>query len=215
MSYDEFKQLYRKTWDEDYNYLCIDRSEKGDQGRYCICNESKNTYIECTPETKNFGLSQLLYSIKNREVLENLEELVSLINQVEEVRLQEKVGEQSFHEITKKNLNPLLIQSKLPPKTLTESSAKNNKAPENLNVISLEILNDRGIMASYLSSPLSKITNPEKTSQFNLLKDPNSNRAIYLLIPKTIPVTLDNIFVNIPWYTWKLQFTRRSFENDN
>ena len=50
MSYDEFKQSCRKSWEEDYNYLCIDRSKKRDQGRYCICNESKNTYIECTPK---------------------------------------------------------------------------------------------------------------------------------------------------------------------
>ena len=45
MNYDEFKDLCRKSWDEDCNYLCIDRSKKRDQGKYCICNESKNTYI--------------------------------------------------------------------------------------------------------------------------------------------------------------------------
>ena len=28
MSYDEFKELCRKSWEEDYNYLCIDRSKK-------------------------------------------------------------------------------------------------------------------------------------------------------------------------------------------
>ena len=54
MSYDEFKELCRKSWDEDYNYLCIDRSKKRDQGKYCICNESKNTYLEATPQTKPF-----------------------------------------------------------------------------------------------------------------------------------------------------------------
>ena len=43
MKYDEFKELCRKSWEEDYNYLCIDRSKKIDQGRYCICNESKKT----------------------------------------------------------------------------------------------------------------------------------------------------------------------------
>ena len=53
-SYDEFKELCRKSWEENYNYLCIDRSKRRDQGRYCTCNESKNTYIECTPETKPF-----------------------------------------------------------------------------------------------------------------------------------------------------------------
>ena len=54
MNYDEFKELCRKSWDEDYNYLCIDRSKKRDQGKYCIYNECKRTYIEATPQTKPF-----------------------------------------------------------------------------------------------------------------------------------------------------------------
>ena len=54
MNYDEFKDLCRKSWEEDYNYLCIDRSKTRGQGKYCICNESKKTYIEATPQTKTF-----------------------------------------------------------------------------------------------------------------------------------------------------------------
>ena len=54
MNYDEFKELCRKSWEEDYNYLCIDRSKKRDQGKYCICNESERTYIEATAQTKPF-----------------------------------------------------------------------------------------------------------------------------------------------------------------
>ena len=54
MNYDEFKELCRKSWEDDYNYLCIDRSKKRDQGKYCIFNESKNTYLEATPQTKHF-----------------------------------------------------------------------------------------------------------------------------------------------------------------
>ena len=54
MNYDEFKELCKKSWENEYNYLCIDRSKKRDQGRYCICNESKKTYIEATPQTKPF-----------------------------------------------------------------------------------------------------------------------------------------------------------------
>ena len=54
MNYDEFKELCRKLWDEDYNYLCIDRSKKRDPGKYCICNENTRTYIEATPQTKPF-----------------------------------------------------------------------------------------------------------------------------------------------------------------
>ena len=51
---------------------------------------------------------------------------------------------------------------------------------------------DRGILASWLMSPLSKITNPEKTSQFNLVKDSSSKRGNDLLIHNTIPITLYN-----------------------
>ena len=54
MNYDEFKDLCRKSWEEDYNYICIDRSKKRDQGKCCICNESERTYIEATPQTKPF-----------------------------------------------------------------------------------------------------------------------------------------------------------------
>ena len=43
-------------------------------------------------------------------------------------------------------------------------------------------------------SPLPKITNPEHTSQFKLVKDPDLNGVIDLLVKKTIPVTLyDNL----------------------
>ena len=75
-------------------------------------------------------------------------------------------------------------------KTITETSIKNNQAKENLNNKLLEIMNDRGILATYLMSPLSKITNPENTSQFKLVKDHNSNRVNDLKINKTIPITL-------------------------
>ena len=50
------------------------------------------------------------------------------------------------------------------------TSKENNKAIENLHDNRLEIINDRGILASYLLSSLSKITNPENTSQFRLIK---------------------------------------------
>ena len=75
-------------------------------------------------------------------------------------------------------------------KTITETSLKNNEAIENLNNKLLEIMNDRGILATYLMSPLSRITNPENSSQFKLVKDPSSNRVNDLKIYKTIPITL-------------------------
>ena len=56
-------------------------------------------------------------------------------------------------------------------KTLTESSIKNNQALENINNRLSEIMNGRGKIASYLLSPLSKITNPEKNTLFKFVKD--------------------------------------------
>ena len=75
-----------------------------------------------------------------------------------------------------------------------ETPKEDNKALLNLNNQLQETLNDTGIIASYLLSPLSKMTNDETTSQFKLVQDPNSNRINDLLIKKTITVTLcDNL----------------------
>ena len=52
----------------------------------------------------------------------------------------------------------------------------------------------RCILESYLFSLLSKITNPEHTNQFKLVKDLDSNKVNDLLMNRTIPVTLsDNL----------------------
>ena len=50
----------------------------------------------------------------------------------------------------------------------------------------------RGILASYLLSPLTKFTYPESTSQFKLVKHSNSNTVNDLLINRTIQVTLSD-----------------------
>ena len=66
-------------------------------------------------------------------------------------------------------------------------------------------MNDRGIIATYLMSPLSKITNPENSSQFNLVKDHNSNSVNDLLIKNTILITLYNNLLTF-------RDTRKEFE---
>ena len=136
----------------------------------------------------------MLYSIKDREDLENLEELASLENQVKVVKLQDKLGKQNFHEDMKKVFEPVTKSlentSENITKAITETSIKNNLAIENIKNNLLEIMNDRGILATYLMSPLSRITNPENASQFKLVKDPSSNRVNDLKINKTIPITL-------------------------
>ena len=54
MIYGEFKEMCRVAGSEKSNYLCIDMTKKEDEGRYRIFNESKTTFIECTPETNPF-----------------------------------------------------------------------------------------------------------------------------------------------------------------
>ena len=136
----------------------------------------------------------MLYSIKDREDIKILEELVSLENQVKVVRLQDMLGEQNFHEDMKKVFEPVTKSlentSKNITKTKTEASIKNNEEIENLNNKLLEIMNDRGVLASYLMSPLSKITNLENTIQFKLVKDHKSKRVKDLLMKNKMPITL-------------------------
>ena len=136
----------------------------------------------------------MLYSIKDREDLENLNELVSLQDQVKVVKLQDKLGEQNFHENIKKVFEPVTKSlentSEKITNAITDSSIKNNQAIENVNNKLLEIMKDRGILSSYLMSPLSRITNPENSSQFKLVKDHNSNRVNDLLMKNKIPITL-------------------------
>ena len=79
-------------------------------------------------------------------------------------------------------------------KTIVETSNNGNKALENLNNKLLELMNDRGILATCLMSPLYKITNPENTSQFKLVSDCSSNRVNDLLTHNSKPFTLhDNL----------------------
>ena len=136
----------------------------------------------------------MLYSIKNIEELEKLNELASLQDQVKVVRLQDKLGKQNFHEDMKKVFETVTKSlentSEKLTKAITEPSKENNLALENLNNKLLEIMNDRGILATYLMSTLSKITNPENTSQFKLVKDSSSNRVNDLKIHNSIPITL-------------------------
>ena len=136
----------------------------------------------------------MLYSIKDREDLENLEELVSLQNQVKVVKLQDKLGEQNFHEDMKKVFEPMADTikdvSENITKTITETSNKNTKAISDLNEKVSELLDEKGLIASYLTSSLVEVFKKDNKSQFRLRKDPNSTKMNDFLIHGTIPVTI-------------------------
>ena len=102
----------------------------------------------------------MLYSIKNVEDLEKLNELASLQDQVKAVRMQDKLGKQNFHEDMKKLFEPLTDTIKKTSenisKTITETSSENTKAISDLNEKVLELMNEKGLIAPYLASSLDR-----------------------------------------------------------
>ena len=97
-----------------------------------------------------------MFPIKNRQELEELEELVLFENQVEELLLQDKLGKQNFFEDTKKVFEPMAdtneVLAENISKTITETSITKNKAIENLNEKVLELMKDNGTLAPFLAS---------------------------------------------------------------
>ena len=136
----------------------------------------------------------MLFPIKDREDLEKLNDLVSLQDQVKVIRLQDKLGKQNFHEDMTKVFEPLTNTLKKTSenitKTITENSINNNKAIENLNEKILELMNDKGLIAPYLTTSLVEVFKKDNKSQFRLRKDPNSTKLNDFLIHGTIPVTI-------------------------
>ena len=139
----------------------------------------------------------MLHSTKDKEDLKKLNKLVSSECPVKTLRLQDKLGKQNFHQDMKKVFEPVTkpfedVSEKM-TETMTKNFIGNNQALETSNNKLLEIMDDRGeSAASYLMSPVSKITNLENTTQFNYSKDYNSKKVKHLLIRNTIPITLHN-----------------------
>ena len=64
MKYDEFKEMCHKAWCERFNYLCFDMTKNKNEGKYRISKESKNTYIECIPESEPFNKINVVSNLK-------------------------------------------------------------------------------------------------------------------------------------------------------
>ena len=136
----------------------------------------------------------MLYSIKNIEDLEKLNEAISLQKQVQEVRLQNKLGDQNYHEDINKFFKPMTDElkntSEKITRTLTENSIISNKAIENLNEKILELMDENDMIASYLASSMVEVFKKDNKSQFRLRKDPDSTKLNDFLIHGKIPVTI-------------------------
>ena len=46
--------MCHKAWRVSFKVLCVDMTKKKSEGKCRIFNESKNTYIECIPESETF-----------------------------------------------------------------------------------------------------------------------------------------------------------------
>ena len=94
----------------------------------------------------------MLYSIKSRDVLENLNDLISFKNQVKELRSQDKLGKQNIQENIRKAIEAVTDTIKNASegltKTLILTFKANKKALLKLGDKLLEILNDRCLLAS-------------------------------------------------------------------
>ena len=62
-----------------------------------------------------------MFPIRNVEDLQNLNETVSLQNEVKAVRLQDKLGEQNYHEDAKKLFKPMTDAIKRASDNLTKT----------------------------------------------------------------------------------------------
>ena len=122
----------------------------------------------------------MLFPTKNMIGLKKLNKLVSLQNQVNAVRLKDRLGQQSYHENIRKLYEPLSDTFKSTSenltKTITESSINKNKAISDINEKVLQLVNDNGMIAPYLASSLGNLFKPENKSQFKLIKDHQSLR---------------------------------------
>ena len=136
----------------------------------------------------------MFYSIKDREDLQILEDLVSLKSQMKAVRLQDKLGKQNFHEDIRKVFetvsNTMINTSEILIKTISEPYINNKKAIENLNEKVSELKRAKGMIAPYLASSLVNLFKPENKSHIRLKKDLNSTKMKDFLISDGIPVTL-------------------------
>ena len=82
---------------------------------------------------------------------------ISLVN-----RIIIRIQKQLFEPMTDANKNKFQKITK----TITETSSSNNKGMEKLNEKVLEVIQDRGMIASFVASSLINLFKPENKSQF-------------------------------------------------
>ena len=121
----------------------------------------------------------MIQSIKNKDDLKDLEELADLQSKVKQVRLDEKLGKQGFHQDTKQQFESITKAVTDTNEKFLEETKYNTKAIEsldesNVQAKALELMNKNGIVDSSLIRPIVKLLVPKNKSQFRLDDDPDS-----------------------------------------
>ena len=153
MKLEECKFLCRKARENEFDYLQKDRRIEIAEGRYTFRNCNKPAYLECTPETKYFQFLYiiLIYSVKNREDLEDIEEIADLLPTVKQERLFEKLGKEGFQYNTKELFEPITRAVTDSNQKLLEGTKSARKAIEaldesNVHVTTLEARRKDGLI---------------------------------------------------------------------
>ena len=122
----------------------------------------------------------MIYAIKNKDDLKDLEELDNLQSKVKQVRLVEKLGKQGYHYDLKELFEPITKAVTDSNQKLLEETKSNTKAIENLDesnkyIKTLELMNKNEVIHRSLIRPLAKLLVPRNRSQFRLDDDPDSD----------------------------------------
>ena len=91
MKHSELKEMCRRARSKKFNHLYIDMNRHKKESK-SFFNESKNTYTECINESETVWFFICCFQLKLEMIWNKLEELISLKNQVENSRLQDKLG---------------------------------------------------------------------------------------------------------------------------
>ena len=136
----------------------------------------------------------MIYAIKNKDDIKDLEEIDYLQSKVKQVRLFGKLGKQGYHYDIKELFEPVndTIKniSEDITKTITETSIENNKKLENINENFIQLMNKKGMIEQYLASSLVNLFEPENKNHFKSTKELNSTKMNDVLIHGNITVTL-------------------------
>ena len=122
----------------------------------------------------------MIYSIRNKDEIEDLNELEDLKSKVKQVRLVENLDKQGFHNDIKQLYEPITKAVTDINQNLFEETKSKTKAIEELDDLSVhlktfQLMNKNGVIDSSFIRPISKFLVPESKSHFRLKDDTDSD----------------------------------------